>query len=569
MRIIFLALGLTAIWLGWNMPNHYPLWTTFHAELASAIGVWLIWIGVVWPQDKSAVRGRSQPSAVPSPVFRLPMPAAARVWLLVALIPLIQLATGLLVFRGDAALGFLYCAGVGLSLYIGYLWAAQAGAQHVVKVVFVTLLFAALAEGGFALAQWLRLPASGWWAMELIESRPYGNFAQPNLFALSMVMGIVASTTLFEMGVLQSRLSHALTLAFFGGCLIVSESRACAFATLAIAACWFATRHRVPTRLRVFDVLLALALGYALYRSLGFLEEALYLRPSASRAPFDVGLRQWIWAHFWAAITQRPWFGYGFGQGVLALHEVAAAVHPSHNTIYAHNIVLDLMTWVGIPLGALMSLSLSTWLMSWLRRHPDVELSRLRHGVFALWLALLFHSMLEFPYAHAFFLLPAALLAGAITANDKLPRAHRAAASLPALALATVTAVLLAATTVDYFQFETEFRAIRFDKGNFVDVVEREPPDRPWVLDQLAALNASSHFVIRSGMPVDEIEKLGQLARRFHLLPTKFAYAKALALNGRRQEAAQEMQTIRNIYQPAAYAAIEREWNNWLTEQFH
>lgn len=560
----FLMMGLAAIGLGWNLPNHYPLWTTFHAELVSALGLCLLFVGVLWralatPQALAAVT--STPGA-----RRVPLPMVARVWLAVALIPLLQYATGGLAFRGDAALGFLYAAGVALGLYTGHLWAQQAGIQTVVKALCTTVVFGALAAGGLALVQWLRLPAPSWWAMGLINDRPFGNFGQPNLFGLLMVMGIVGVTMLFELRVVEARLSHALALGFFGGCLLISESRANAFGMLAIAALWFATRHRVPSRLRVLDVLLALVIGYAVYRSLGTIEDALYLKAAATRAPLEVGPRQWIWLHFWAAILEHPWAGYGFGQGVMALREVAASVHPSRNSIYAHNLVLDLMTWFGIPLGVLLSLALGGWMLGWLRRQPDTELSVLRHGVFALWLALLVHALLEFPHAHAFFLLPAALLAGAVTAGRGSPAPASASASRPALALAAITALLLAATTVDYFRFEAEFRENRFDKANFTGRVARDAPAEPWVLDQLALLNASAHYTLRAGMPADEIENLGRLARRFHLLPTRFTYAKALALNGRMRDAEHELLTIRAIYVPAVYAAIERDWQAWLAE---
>jgi hypothetical protein len=187
--------------------------------------------------------------------------------------------------------------------------------------------------------------------------------------------------------------------------------------------------------------------------------------------------------------------------------------------------------------------------------------------VFALWLALLFHSMLEFPYAHAFFLLPAALLAGAVVGapNTRQPPRY-VVASRPALALGLLTALLLGATASDYLQFETEFRANRFDKANFIGNPSREAPAELWVLDQLDALNASAHYQIRAGMPAEELRKLGLLARRFHLLPTRFSYAKALALNGRMAEAQAEMQTIRSIYHPSIYERIEQEWQDWLRE---
>ena len=51
--------------------------------------------------------------------------------------------------------------------------------------------------------------------------------------------------------------------------------------------------------------------------------------------------------------------------------------------------------------------------------------------MFALWLALLVQSMFEYPYAYAYFLLPAALLAGAVTRLPTQPAPDLRAAYVP------------------------------------------------------------------------------------------------------------------------------------------
>ena len=252
---------------------------------------------------------------------------------------------------------------------------------------------------------------------------------------------------------------------------------------------------------------------------------------------------------------------------------MAAHTGPARNTIYAHSFVLDLMVWVGIPLGLILTAALGRWMGGWLRKGEDAGLMVQRHSVFAFWLALVVQSLLEFPYAHTFFLLPAALLAGAIAKMPQMPQGAadspsppRFVASRAALALAALAAVLLALTAWDYLQFETEFRANRFDKGRFERPAEHDAHLGPVMLDQLAALNASAHYKIERGMPPEQIERLGRLARRFHLLPTRVDYAKALALNGRTADAQAELQMIRGIYHPALWARIERDWLDWLEQ---
>lgn len=568
MRSILLFGGLIGLFLGWNLPNHYPLWTTFHSELVTSVGVCLLFLGVLWPLAARPGGGKQQASN--QATLRLSLPASAWAWVIVALLPIVQYLAGSLVFRGDAALGFMYALGAALSLYTGSLWAAQAGCAHALRVLFVTVVLGGLAAAGLALAQWVRLPTPGWWAMELISDRPYGNFAQPNLFGLLMVISIVAATALFEMRVLAHRVSYYLLVFVLGWAMLVCESRASLVALLTISACWWATRHRVSTRLRAREVLLGLGVGFAIYHALAPIEEALFLKAEVNREILDAGLRKWIWLHFVAAIIEHPWAGYGFGQGVAALREVATQVHPSRNTIYAHNFILDLMTWYGVPIGLALSAALGGWLLSWLRKTPDAELSAQRHWVFAVWLALVIQSLLEFPYAHTFFLFPAALLAGVVVG---LPAKVSSRASVVrftvsrfALAFAAIGMLLLVALTSDYLQLEDDFRFNRFARANFVDRPEHQPLVQPWVLDQLAALNATAQYRIGSHMPTKELAQLGVVARRFHLLPTRMDYAKALALNGRMPEAELELDMIRGIYDPKLYAEIERDWKAWLKE---
>jgi O-antigen ligase len=565
MRNPFLLLGLGCLFLGWNAPNHSPPWPTLHLELFAGAGLCFICLAVLTlPSGGHARDDGDTKSPCPNP-GRLPLPAIAWFWLAGSLLPVLQYLVGGLAFRGDAVVGLLYGLGVVLSLYVGALWAAQQGRARVLGALCLTIVIGGLAANGLALAQWLRLEAPGWWAMELIDERPFASLGQPNHFGLLMVMAVVAVTALFEAGLIQRRWVHALAVAFFGWGVWISQSRASALALLAVVGCWLLTRRRVRTRLRLCDVLVPTALWVLLSLAIAPIQELLLLETSGLRAPAEVGARQLIWAHYWAAITERPWLGYGFNQGVLALAEVAEQVQPSRNATFAHNVVLDLMTWFGIPLAVAVVVALAYWLLSWLRRHPDGDLMAQRHLVLAMWMALAIQSMLEFPFAHAYFLLPAALLAGSVT-GVTMP--VRAAASIRASRTAVVLAggswVLLAIFTWEYFQVESDFRANRFERANFANGARHGSATRPWILDQLGALNASAHFEIGPGMPVERIETLRVLARRFHILSTRLDYARALALNGRLVEAEAELVIIRSVYDAARYERIRQEWDTWL-----
>ena len=568
------ALGLALLFLGWNAPNHYPPWTAFHLELFSAFGVCLLCAASF--ASRMLAKPASQPlPAVGEPglIVRLPLILSARIWLLASLVPVLQYLAGSLVFRGDALIGLLYGLGVVMSLYVGHLWAAQQGVGRVLRTLWLTLIVSALAANGLAIMQWLRLGAPGWWAMELIDHRPYANLAQPNHFGLLMVMALVSVTALFETGAVQRRWVHGLAVAFFAWGVLISQSRASVLALVFLAAMWLLTRHRTPTRLRLVDFAAGATLWLALNLSVKPLQDFLLLSPGSpvlSGAPISVDAepRQWIWLHFWAAIEQRPWTGYGFNQGVMALAEVSGQVHPSRNTVFAHNLLLDLMTWFGIPFALAAFGALCLWMAGWLRKADEPGLRTQRHAVFAIWLVLLLQSMLEFPFAHAYFLLPAALLAGAIAPLPQAVVQHGDRATVRASrwmqAVAASTALLFGILVWEYFQIEADFRFNRFERANFATPVSHESLQTPWVLDQLAALNSSARIQIAPGMTAAQLEELHRLARRFHILSTRLEYAKALALNGRGAEAANEMQTIRSIYPQRRFDQIEGDWRAWL-----
>jgi len=530
----------------------------------------LLFLGLLWPAPADpATAGAATP-------VRLPMPLATRAWLLVGLLPVVQYLAGGLAYRGDALIGLMYSLGAALSLYVGALWAAQEGSARVINLVFGTIALSGVAAAGIALTQWLGFGTVSWWTMELIESRPYGNLAQTNHFGLLMVLSVIAATALFEARELSHRASYYLAVALFGSMLLICQSRAALVAMAAVVGLWVITHRHIPTRLRVGDVLVLSALGLLLYLGLGAIERELYLATVGSRQLLAVGPRAPIWHLFWAAIEHQPWLGYGFGQGVLALTEMAAQGPTAynsiyaHNSVYAHNFVLDLMIWFGIPLALVMTALLAKWLVRWFRLAGEPAQMAQRHCVLAVWIAFVIQSLLEYPFAHTYFLLPAALLAGAVcgapgAVAGMLPP-PRFRASRWALALGVVAIGLLLAFARDYIWLEEDFRANRFERANFSNRPSHESLDKAVLLDHLAAMSAGMNLEIRAGMPAEQIESMHSVARRFHFLPPRLDYARALALNGRMAEAEHEIQILQSLYSANRFKLIDQQWRSWLRE---
>ena len=79
-------------------------------------------------------------------------------------------------------------------------------------------------------------------------------------------------------------------------------------------------------------------------------------------------------------------------------------------------------------------------------------------------------------------------------------------------------------------------------------------------------MTATAQLEIRAGMPAAQIENLRTVARRFHYLPPRLDYARALALNGRLAEAELEIQILHNLYSANRFKLIDQQWRNWLRE---
>ncbi len=546
------------MFLGWNLPNHYPPYPSYHTELIAAIGLVMLTVGLRLAPRPAHLAG-TRP-------WRLPLPISALAMSSLACVPLLQWISGQLPFRADALLGLEYGVGGAIAIYAGHLWAVRVGTDRVLRLLFGTILAGAIAALGFGLAQWAGLPPSGWWAMERIGDRPFGNLAQSNHFGLLMVVGALSAIALFEVRSIRSPAVLAVVVGYLGWGILISQSRAAALAFVLTICVWSCTRFRTPTRLRPKPVLLATAIWLVLFTQLEHIQNLILLNDQSVRARLDGGVRPAMWHHFWTAVQAHPWLGYGFNQGVAAMAEVATQLPPSatRSTTYAHNFVLDLAVWGGLPLALAATTALVFWTTTWLKPTADERLRQWRHLVFAVWLVLGVQSLLEYPYAYAYFLLPLLLLAGAIESPRRVEPKAWALPSRSATVLVLIAAGVLSAVVWDYTHLEEDYRQARFARYNYQNRPHHDFYNEPLALDLLSSMNRAALRPLRPGMSPEEINEMRNVARRIQSPAVQIDYAKTLALNGRLDEAWHELAILRSLYAPEVYAAIENEWKNWM-----
>ncbi len=510
--------------LPWLLPGRANPWPTFYAEALAAavllpVGLWAF----AMPADRGARSALGQGVGVDAAVIGL---------LVIALVPLLQASAGMLVFAAEAWVA---------SLYLAAMATAVAAAQRAERLVpgrladalFAGLALAAAASTAIAIAQWLRIDTAGLLiAPPIAGGRPAANVGQPNNLATLLAWGVVAAWWLQRRGRLDGRLALALAAWLLFGIALTQSRTGWVAVALIVAVAWSA-RGVLDSRRHLYW-LLALAAGFVL--AVLLLGSDLAGGPAQGARSLDQqlssGKRPDIWRLALAGILERPWLGWGWNQGTLA-HSALADAFPTLQVAVgpAHNIALDLLLWVGVPLGLAILVGVACWLRQQLGGVMTAErtLLLLALAVFGA------HAMLELPHLYAFFLLPAAVMAGTLLATRPAPWFVDLPRVVP-VGVVVVLGLLLAAAVVDYGRIEQFYMSQRLRDAR---IGSSAPAPTPEV--HLLAGVRSALLTIRTdpqpGMTPEAISDLDRAARRYPTARTQFKSAQAYALNGRQEEA--------------------------------
>jgi hypothetical protein len=189
-----------------------------------------------------------------------------------------------------------------------------------------------------------------------------------------------------------------------------------------------------------------------------------------------------MWAAMGDAILRQPWFGYGVGQGVMAQMAVAL----QHGNLiftysYAHNLIIDLWVWFGLPIGSVLAIAGLAWVV-WLSRH----LADGRDGALLLAVVVLCnHALFEMPLYYAYFLLPLGMLIGVLQARAGQRTVITVSRRGALTALATLS-VAWAVLVRDYAELESSYRKLELT-WHRIELSEPVRTPSLWMLDQWAA----------------------------------------------------------------------------------
>lgn len=531
--------GLIFFLLSWMVSIHIRPWVNFHSEMMALAAICML-VASQFLRYKQSVH----------------LPKIYGWAIFIILIPWLQFAAGINFFAGDAFVSSLYSVGLLGALFIGYSYASVGQSSEAPLSGFMHMVWsAALLSAAIGLLQWLGLEEIlGIYVVQgSIGDRVLGNLGQPNQLATLLLIGMAALAFAYERAAV-GRFPFFLGIGFLSFVLVLTQSRTAMLSVVLLTAFLIWKRRTVELRLSARAVATWALLFFIVTLLLPSLNNAMLLgevRSVADHAPINE--RYLLWQQILYAISQSPWLGYGWNQTAVAHIAAAATIQGSTPFIYAHNVVLDMMAWNGVPLGIILTGVCGYWFVTRIKRvrQPDAVFAMACLLPFAL------HSMLEYPFAYSYFLVTAGVMAGIVEASmvgGKLISLTRPLA-WTALAVYTTVGVYF---IYEYLLVEEDFRVARFEMLSIGQTPNDYQVPHIWMNTHLAALLKATRQVVEPGMTSVAIDNMKSVASRFPNGPATARYALALGLNEKPQEARHQMAVVRGLYGEQYYQSTRQ-----------
>ncbi|WP_148289659.1 O-antigen ligase, partial [Ideonella sp. B508-1] len=332
---------------------------------------------------------------------------------------------------------------------------------------------AAIVSTGLALSQWLMLSDLGGLNAPMTD-RVLANIGQPNILGSLLVWGLIGIWWALHRKFIGGTTAF-LTAAFLLSGVTLTRSRTAVLEVilLGIFAVIFRRQLSIGRQSRAWG---GLAVWFMLTLwGVDPLSHLLDMDAGRELANFDSPAeRLTILRMAWSAIAQRPWIGYGWNQVTVA-HVSLSTQYPMHGLVgNAHNLILDWAIWGGVPFSLLMTAAFTTWWIWHLRHQRSPEAVLCLAAVATLQL----HTMLELPHMLAYFLLPASVLMGVLSAEGEVKAVFQLPRAIP-IVLSLALIGLLSEIFIEYQRLETNLMAARVRAARIAGAPEEYDPHVP------------------------------------------------------------------------------------------
>lgn len=530
---IFIFILLLASWV---VPDHFPPWLSFHSELPSFIAAYLA-LGL-------SLFGGGR-------VVRLPSFTVLTLALMTSVV--CQWLFGMIPYGGDALL---------VLVYLVTFWAAWLGGHRLVLMVRGSQVLEGiclfLTAAGFLtafqiLVQWLQIESAmhGWVIDGLLNGRPRGNVGQPNHAATVLLMGTVGAVVLRSQKCIRPLIMWCSVVLTSAG-VVLTQSRTGLLSAMVLCGVylWFAKSRKELVLARRSAVMWLAVLYFTAWQFSHFGSQTAAAALNTVQM-VHVGSRPLIWKQILFGLFERPWTGWGWLQ-IPAAQQFGALTFPGiEQTAYAHNFIIDIFSFIGIPAAFVVIAAAYTW---YGKRVRGIWMSKEATSGCFLLIPLLIHSLLEYPHAYAYFLVPAGIILGSIDALS-VGTISTVASVRKRFVVGFIIIWLLVPSAIlcEYIKAEEDFRVNRFENRNIGATPNEYTIPNLQLLTQLGALSKAMRLRAEPNMKLEDIELLLSVSRRYTWAPLQFRTALALGLNGQYQASAHQLLIIKSMFAEDIY----------------
>lgn len=528
------ALGILLFTLSWLAYDHYRPWVNFHSEALALAGVGLMAFSYCVGRGARSVSTR----------------AVLWTWV-VAFIPWVQYLFGIELFAGDAVVASLYLFGFGASIWLGFRVSgvSPGNTDYVrptekMKAIYYSLWIAALVSAAIGLLQWLSLQgALQMYALQTdVGDRAMGNLGQPNQLATLLLIGIAALAWTYESNRI-GKIGLVSAVGFLTLVLVLTQSRSGMISVVVMGIFLIWKNRRSKSQLKASLVLWWILAYFVCLLLLPDLFDILLMQGNRSMNPGSDSARIVIWKQMISGIMQAPWFGYGWN-GTSAAHAAGSIAVPGSLTYTnAHNVILDIVAWNGIPVGLFLTAISCYWFLS---RVLKIQKLNAVYSMACL-LPIAVHSMVEYPFAYSYFLVTAGIMVGVVEASHPRIATFR-------LRPGWLGGILLAWFALggyiihEYLLAEEDFRIVRFENLRIGTTQADYKVPKITLLSNLGSMLTAARQQPTRNMSSEELLNLEKTSLRFSYGSLALRNAIALGLNGNPERASRQMAVIKGMY---------------------
>lgn len=300
---------------------------------------------------------------------------------------------------------------------------------------------------------------------------------------------------------------------------------------------WWAIKHKINTYLTIHHLAIWSLIFFGLWFCLPYFSE--FIGVNSTRSLMEratTGLeRISIWHQLIMILQNSPLQGYGWGQ--LNVAQLLNGSEFINKPIfgYSHNLFLDLFIWNGLLLGLIISFCILFFLLK-LAVYSEDKKSLI---ILLMVGAILLHSLLEYPFAYAYFLFPLGFLLGFLSVQQNEVKLLFSINRTTYVIYLTCFLILMIIFIYDYKQVENEHELMRYENVKLrnidIDINAIEP--RTIFLNQLSEYIWFVRQPLQSSTSEQELQRMRKIVYRYPDRPMLYRYIQILYLNKKESEA--------------------------------